>query len=84
MKHQNPAKFYLLSLESAQSRGCMQSYVLRALDIFQPGSDLVSFDWASLTHDSLSKLRDSLNKGGKAPATIAWRRKVRSACATGH
>jgi integrase/recombinase XerD len=70
MKRKNPAKSYLLSLASPQSRVSMQSYVLRALDILQPGSDLRSFDWASLTHDSLNTLRDVLKEEGKAPATI--------------
>lgn len=70
MRRQNPAKSYLLSLESHQSRVTMQSYILQALDILQPGSDLQSFDWPSLTHNSLNLLRTRLQEQGKAPATI--------------
>ena len=66
----NPAKRYLLSLESEQSRSSMNSLLNVAAGYFEPDADLSTYDWSLLNIDDVYRLRDSLRRKKKAPSTI--------------
>ncbi len=69
-KSTNPAKRYLLSLESEQSRSSMKSLLNVAAGYFERDADLSNYDWSLLDIEDVYRLRDSLRRKKKAPSTI--------------
>jgi len=70
MAKKNPAKLYLKSLSSEQSRVSMRSYLNRAIQIISGEDILDDFDWSTLTYDMAYDLKNVLTNEGKAPSTI--------------
>lgn len=68
---ENPAETYLQTLQSAHSRGTMESLLNNVAEALSSDSDdLYSMDWACLNSSVVVHFLDSLLQLGRSPATI--------------
>jgi len=70
MKNKNPAKQYLLSLESVNSRTTMLSLLNRSVNIISPNATTDNFDWSLLSIETVLLVRESLSSKKMSPATM--------------
>lgn len=70
MSKSNPAKRYLGSLESQQSRSSLGSLLNVVANYFVPGKTYKTLDWSMLDSEHIYNFRDWLNQHNKSPSTI--------------